>query len=227
MAWGRLWIEVFAVRYYPDSCLVGWGKILENVAQDSHVFWSRFELGVTVTRSISFVNGSNIWFVFCTRQLFTDSILIIRVGNPESWETSFWAACDTSQCKFHVMFVCTKHSFPSGLTLVPHAGNLDEDRRKLVQAMTVFDPSCVQLLAKMTIFMLDWTIQYSTRPGYIWMYRGADKSLARPRGKQARKHIRDSRDFNDIETRAVIKFFFLPPCKARRRRKFTPLWQKH
>ena len=119
MAWGRLWIEVFAVRYYPDSCLVGWGKILENVAQDSHVFWSRFELGVTVTRSISFVNGSNIWFVFCTRQLFTDSILIIRVGNPESWETSFWAACDTSQCKFHVMFVCTKHSFPSGLNACP------------------------------------------------------------------------------------------------------------
>jgi len=32
------------------------------------------------------------------------------------------------------------------------------------------------------------------------------------------------RDFN-IETRAVIKFFF--PCKARRRRKFTPFWQKH
>jgi len=31
----------------------------------------------------------------------------------------------------------------------------------------------------------------------------------------------DARDFN-IETRAVIKFFF--SCKARRRRKFTPFW---
>jgi len=30
--------------------------------------------------------------------------------------------------------------------------------------------------------------------------------------------------FNNIETRAVIKFFF---CKARRRRKFTTFWQKH
>jgi len=41
-------------------------------------------------------------------------------------------------------------------------------------------------------------------------YRGAGKSLARPgRKKQARKHVRDARDFNNIETRAVIKLFFL------------------
>jgi len=39
-------------------------------------------------------------------------------------------------------------------------------------------------------------------------YQGADKSLARPGKKQARKHVRDARDFNNIETRAVIKFFF-------------------
>jgi len=37
-------------------------------------------------------------------------------------------------------------------------------------------------------------------------YRGADKSLARPRRKQARKHVRDARDFNNIQTR-VVKFF--------------------
>ena len=41
------------------------------------------------------------------------------------------------------------------------------------------------------------------------MYRGADKSLGRPRRKQARKHVRDARDFNKIQTRAVINFFFL------------------
>ena len=40
-------------------------------------------------------------------------------------------------------------------------------------------------------------------------YRGADKSLARPGRKQARKHVRDARSFNNIETRAVIKFLFL------------------
>ena len=40
-------------------------------------------------------------------------------------------------------------------------------------------------------------------------YRGADKSLTRPGRKQTRKHVRDARDFNNIETRAVIKFFFL------------------
>jgi hypothetical protein len=40
-------------------------------------------------------------------------------------------------------------------------------------------------------------------------YRGADNSLARPGRKQARKNVRDARDFNNIETRAVIKIFFL------------------
>jgi len=39
-------------------------------------------------------------------------------------------------------------------------------------------------------------------------YQGADKSLTRLERKQARKHVRYARDFNNIETRAVIKFFF-------------------
>ena len=42
-----------------------------------------------------------------------------------------------------------------------------------------------------------------------FIYRGVDKSLARPGRKQARKQVRDARDFNNIETRAVIKFLFL------------------
>ena len=41
------------------------------------------------------------------------------------------------------------------------------------------------------------------------MYRFADKTLARPGRRQARKHVRDARDFNKIETQAVIKFPFL------------------
>ena len=41
------------------------------------------------------------------------------------------------------------------------------------------------------------------------MYRGADKTLARPARKQARKYVRDARDFNKSEKRAVIKFLFL------------------
>ena len=44
---------------------------------------------------------------------------------------------------------------------------------------------------------------------YTLKNRGADKSLGRPGRKQARKHVRDARDFNNIETRAVIKLFFL------------------
>ena len=39
-------------------------------------------------------------------------------------------------------------------------------------------------------------------------YPGADKSLARPGSKKARKHVREASDFNNIETQAVIKFFF-------------------
>jgi len=41
------------------------------------------------------------------------------------------------------------------------------------------------------------------------MYRGSDKSSARPGLKQARKHVKDARDFNDIETGAVIRLLFL------------------
>ena len=40
-------------------------------------------------------------------------------------------------------------------------------------------------------------------------YRGTYKFLARTEMKQARKHVRDARDFNNIEARAVIKFVFL------------------
>ena len=39
--------------------------------------------------------------------------------------------------------------------------------------------------------------------------RGADKYLALPVRKEARKHVRDEHDFNKLETWAVIKFFFL------------------
>jgi len=39
------------------------------------------------------------------------------------------------------------------------------------------------------------------------LYKGADKFVARPGRKQARKHVRDARDFNKIETQ-VVKFFF-------------------
>ena len=49
---------------------------------------------------------------------------------------------------------------------------------------------------------------YKFSETFRWLslcYRGADKSLDRPGKKQARKHVRDGRDFNNIETRAIIK----------------------
>ena len=64
------------------------------------------------------------------------------------------------------------------------------------------------------------TFMYAAVECGSWVtYRGADKSLAQPGSKQVRKHASAARDFNNIKTRAVIKFFF---CKARRRRKLTP-----
>jgi len=38
------------------------------------------------------------------------------------------------------------------------------------------------------------------------MLPGADKSLDRPGGKQNRKHVMNARDFNKIETQAVVIF---------------------
>ena len=70
----------------------------------------------------------------------------------------------------------------------------------------------------------------SLRPAVLMgFYRGADKSLARPGRKQSRKHVRVVREFRNIGTWAVIKFLFSSSsfCRARRRRKFTPFWQKH
>ena len=51
--------------------------------------------------------------------------------------------------------------------------------------------------------------QFVHRSCDTFLYRGADKSLARPGRKQVRKHARDARNFNNIETRAVINLFFL------------------
>ena len=56
------------------------------------------------------------------------------------------------------------------------------------------------------------------------MYRGADKSLARPGRKQVRKHVRDARYFNKIQTRPVIKFLFL---QGKAPKEIKPFWQKH
>jgi len=50
------------------------------------------------------------------------------------------------------------------------------------------------------------------------------KSLARPGRKQARKHVRDARDFNNIETQAAIKS---PPLARQGAEGNTPFWQKH
>jgi len=71
------------------------------------------------------------------------------------------------------------------------------------------------------VFIIRKALQAALPYFIMHLYWGSGKSLARLGRKQARKHVRDARDFNNIETRAVIKFF---SCKARRRRKFTLFW---
>ena len=61
----------------------------------------------------------------------------------------------------------------------------------------VFKCSCPMVQCILLVYILT-----------VLKYRGADKSLARPGRKPARNHVRDARDFNNTETRAVIKFFF-------------------
>ena len=53
--------------------------------------------------------------------------------------------------------------------------------------------------------------EYYCLGGRTFPTHGADKSLALPGRKQARKNVRDASDFNNIETRALIKFF--PPAR--------------
>ena len=66
---------------------------------------------------------------------------------------------------------------------------------------------CAQIHTKAhtcTLRAEPWTSEHQN----LWYtYRDADKSLARPGRKQAQKHVREERDFNNIETRAVIIFF--------------------
>ena len=74
---------------------------------------------------------------------------------------------------------------------------------QLVYVMLIAFP-LQQCLQERTLSVVLYVVHYSPS----WCIPGADKSLARPGRKQAPKHIRDACDFNNIETRAVIKFFF-------------------
>jgi len=67
-------------------------------------------------------------------------------------------------------------------------------------------------------------LNFYVHGGVLYIYRGTDKSLAQPGRKQARKHDRDARNFNNTQKQAIIKFF---TCKARRQRTLKPFWQKH
>jgi len=67
---------------------------------------------------------------------------------------------------------------------------------------------CYELVIAIPVSSNRSVLPLTRKQGTQYKYRGTDKSLARPGRKQAQKHVRDVHDFNNIETRAVTKFFF-------------------
>ena len=68
---------------------------------------------------------------------------------------------------------------------------------------------CVCVCVCVCVYSVYFNIYIYFKNIYLHYTASANKSLARPERKQARKHVRVARDFN-IETRAVTKFFFFP-----------------
>ena len=68
-------------------------------------------------------------------------------------------------------------------------------------------PLCLEVANSAQFVFLNYI--YHTPIECKYKAPGADKSLARPGRKQVWKNVRDARDFNDMETRSVIKLFFL------------------
>ena len=87
---------------------------------------------------------------------------------------------------------------------------------KRPECEAVHSPSYSAEVQSVELYLFSPIRLYGTdRENFVLFLRGADKSFAQPGRKQARKHVRDGRDFNNIETRTIIKFFF------------SPFWQKH
>jgi len=100
------------------------------------------------------------------------------------------------------------HENPSSRNRAVPCGWMDgrTDITKLIIAFRNFAKTPKE---KGTIFRIHGQNNLSLHIQFSLFTRGADKSLARPGRKQARKPVRDAHDSN-IETRAVIKFFFFP-----------------
>ena len=72
---------------------------------------------------------------------------------------------------------------------------------------------------------MEWYYHYPQRHNSEVYHRVLDKSLARPGRKQAREHVTDARDFNNIEKRAVIEFLSLQGKALKEI--LAPFWEKH
>jgi len=78
--------------------------------------------------------------------------------------------------------------------------------------LTTLQPSCAVVTKSGNLNFLEPSGPAQACNGTALTF--TDKSVARTGSTQARNHIRDARDFNNIETQAVIKCFFFLQGKA-------------
>jgi len=95
-----------------------------------------------------------------------------------------------------------------------HAMRFECWRSKVTQTHTHHTHTHTHRICNIYCFSMI-TMATQTRLRITLHYLFADKPLARPGRKQARKHVRDARDFHNNETRAVIKFPPPPPQTRR------------
>ena len=152
-----------------------------------------------------------------------------------------WAICLGTLFIFSLVSFCARFVGPSAVTFAVRISCLHADvcalqlssRTQLLTLVSdLFKVTQNGIFVNFTWFGEERTVGIFVAAvtfAYPVTYRGSDTSLARPGRKQTRKHVRDARDFNNIETRAVNKSTPRPPPlrKAKRRRKLTPFWQKY
>jgi len=126
---------------------------------------------------------------------------------------------NTDGTGFHTCKECHKTESLWNHTTTDHKdGEQLEDRRSVGASSCNSGDGTDQRVQSLMFMMLMMVISYIllnkigsyfNSLSILFHYPGADKSLARAGRNQARKHVRDARDFNNMETRTVIIFFYL------------------
>jgi len=103
----------------------------------------------------------------------------------------------------HLLFLCILSTFVASFDWDSLARLCSEPESRLVEKCNHY---CLHSTVASAIFLC-FPVFYLQ---YFNPHTQDAQSLTRPGRKQARKHVRDTCNFSNIETRAVIKFFFFP-----------------